>query len=160
MLRRWRGDNERLFNEAPYIHKLNLVSNGIWTLDFMIWSQMDASIIWILYSYGAVLDVKPVCSEARYVLNPCPAESGYTLPLQTVQIQISRLLIWICTVCHSVCEFISTIWIKESDWLTIRSGRSILNYSAWQGLSPRWLSHSFADWNASQRIEVGYRLVR
>ena len=25
-------------------------------------------------------------------------------------------LIWICTVCHSVCEFIST-WIKLSDWL-------------------------------------------
>ena len=23
------------------------------------------------------------------ILNPCPAESGYTLPLQTVQIQIS-----------------------------------------------------------------------
>ena len=39
-------------------------------------------------------------------------------------------LIWICTVCHSVCEFISTIWIKQSDWLTIRSGRGILIYSA------------------------------
>ena len=26
-------------------------------------------------------------------------------------------LIWICTVCHSVCEFISTVWIKEPDWL-------------------------------------------
>ena len=43
-------------------------------------------------------------------------------------------LIWICTVCHSVCEFISTIWIKESDWLTVRSGHGILIYSAWQGL--------------------------
>ena len=30
-------------------------------------------------------------------------------------------MIWICTVCHSVCEFIATIRIKESDWLTIRS---------------------------------------
>ena len=26
------------------------------------------------------------------LLNPCPAEPGYTLPLQTVQIQISWLL--------------------------------------------------------------------
>ena len=44
-------------------------------------------------------------------------------------------LIWICTVCHSVCEFISIIWIKESDWLAVRSGHRILIYSAWQGLS-------------------------
>ena len=35
---------------------------------------------------------------------------------------------------HSVYEFISTIWIKESDWLTIRSGCGILIYSAGQGL--------------------------
>ena len=27
-----------------------------------------------------------------FLLNPCPAEPGYTLPLQTVQIQISWLL--------------------------------------------------------------------
>ena len=26
-------------------------------------------------------------------------------------------LIWICTVCHLVCEFESTTWIKWSDWL-------------------------------------------
>ena len=46
-------------------------------------------------------------------------------------------LIWICTVCHlvPVCEFISTIWIKESDWLTIRSGHGILIYSAGQCLT-------------------------
>ena len=43
-------------------------------------------------------------------------------------------LIWIYTVFHSVCEFISTMWIKESDWLKIRSGCAILIYSAWQGL--------------------------
>ena len=30
------------------------------------------------------------------IFNPCPAEPGYTLSLQTVKIQ----LIWICTVCH------------------------------------------------------------
>ena len=50
-------------------------------------------------------------------------------------------LIWICTVCHSVWiyiiqyEFISRIWIKESDWLTIRNGCGILIYSAGQGLT-------------------------
>ena len=44
-------------------------------------------------------------------------------------------LIWICTVCHLVYEFMSTIWIKESDWLKIRNGRGILIYSAGQGLN-------------------------
>ena len=60
---------------------------------------------------------------------------------------ISNQLIWICTVCHSVCEFISAVWIKESDWLTIRSGCGILIYSAWQGLrgldTLGWLSTFF-----------------
>ena len=41
----------------------------------------------------------------HFNLNPCPAESRYTLPLQTVQVQISWLL-------NSICEFVSTIWIK------------------------------------------------
>ena len=44
-------------------------------------------------------------------------------------------LILICTVCHKVCEFIGTIRIKCSGWLKIRSGCSILIYSAGQGLS-------------------------
>ena len=44
-------------------------------------------------------------------------------------------LIWICTVCHSVFEFISTTWIKQSDWLKIGNGRGILIYSAGQGLT-------------------------
>ena len=47
-------------------------------------------------------------------------------------------LIWICTVCHYVCEFIATIWIKWSDWLKIRSGSGILIYSAGQGLKLDW----------------------
>ena len=45
-------------------------------------------------------------------LNPCPAEPGYSLPLQSVQIQFRSQLIWIYTVCYSICEFTSTIWIK------------------------------------------------
>ena len=44
-------------------------------------------------------------------------------------------LIWICTVCHSVFEFISTTWIKQSDWLKIGNGRGISIYSAGQGLT-------------------------
>ena len=32
------------------------------------------------------------------------------------------------------CEFLSTIWIKKSDWLTIRNGLGILIHSAWQRL--------------------------
>ena len=28
------------------------------------------------------------------------------------------------------CQFISTIWIKTSDWLTVRNGCCILIYSA------------------------------
>ena len=43
-------------------------------------------------------------------------------------------LIWICTVCHTVYEFISTIWIKLHDWVKIRSGHGILIYSARQVL--------------------------
>ena len=41
-------------------------------------------------------------------------------------------LIWICTVWHSVCEFVSTTWIKQSDWLKSRSGCGILIDSAWR----------------------------
>ena len=37
--------------------------------------------------------------------------------------------------CHSICEFISTTWIKQSNWLMIRSGLGILIYSSWQGFT-------------------------
>ena len=39
---------------------------------------------------------------------------------------------WIYTVCHSVCEFVATNWIKQSDWLKIRSWWGILIYSTRQ----------------------------
>ena len=59
-------------------------------------------------------------------------------------------LTWICTVCHSVCEFISTTWIKLSDWLKIRSGRGLLIYSAWQGLTTKYavchITSFYIDW--------------
>ena len=47
-------------------------------------------------------------------------------------------LIWTCTVCHSVYELMSTIWIKIPDWLKIRIGCGILIYSAWHGLRVRF----------------------
>ena len=58
-------------------------------------------------------------------------------------------LIWICTVCHSVCEFVSATWIKQSDWLTFRSRCGILIYSAWQGLR---LMDTLAVWRLSQNV--------
>ena len=55
----------------------------------------------------------------------------------------SSQLIWICTVCFWVCEFILTIRIKLSDWLKIRNGCGILIYSAWQGLKPAgWVANT------------------
>ena len=45
-----------------------------------------------------------------WTFNPCPAEPGYTLFCK--QIFWRSQLIWICTVCHQVCKFIATIWIK------------------------------------------------
>ena len=52
----------------------------------------------------------------------CPALANSVDPDQLA----SEQLIWIYTVCHSICELVSTTWIKLSDWLTIRSGHGIL----------------------------------
>ena len=54
-------------------------------------------------------------------------------------------LIWIFTVCHLVCVFISTTRIKSSDWLKMGSGCGILIYSAWQWLrgTLAWFSSIF-----------------
>ena len=43
-------------------------------------------------------------------------------------------LFCICTFCQLVCEFLSKTLIEQPNWLTIRSGRGFLIYSAWQGL--------------------------
>ena len=63
-------------------------------------------ILWLLRTAKTYTRAFAAC------INPCPAEPGYTLPLQIVYIQIRSQLIWICTVCHKVCEFIATIRIK------------------------------------------------
>ena len=60
------------------------------------------------------------------------------IPCLSKQCRSRSQLIWICTICHKVCELIVTIWIKESDWLKIRSRRGILIYSAGQGLTILW----------------------
>ena len=56
-------------------------------------------------------------------------------------------LIWICTVCHSECEIMSTIWIKKSDWLKIWKGCGILIYSAGQGFMLNMLGKIFSIWH-------------
>ena len=86
-------------------------------------------------------------------LNPCPAETGYILFCKQCRSRSVGFwrsqLIWICTVCHQVCKFITKIWIKLSDWLKIRSGCGFLIYSAGQGLRDNevlkvsWLHHWF-----------------
>ena len=79
-----------------------------------------------LFKYYVCLE----CILTLVLLNPiCPAFANSVDPDQLAS---ANQLIWICTVCHSVWESIST-WIKLSDWLTIRSRCGILIYSAWQG---------------------------
>ena len=63
-------------------------------------------------------------------------------------------LIWICSVCHSACDFISVVWIKKSDWLTGRNGRGSLIDSAWQGLININVYHDnsiFCMWTAGSK---------
>ena len=42
--------------------------------------------------YITFVEINKTQSPGKGLINPCPAEPGYTLPLQTVQIQISWLL--------------------------------------------------------------------
>ena len=89
-------------------------------------------------SYRRVKKMTFVCYNFAWQFNPCPAEPGYTLfckqcKARSVGFWRSQL-IWICTVCHQECKFVATIWIKQSDWLKIKSGHGILIYSAGQGL--------------------------
>ena len=92
--------------------------------------------------------------------NPCPAEPGYTLFCKQCRSRSVGFwrsqLIWICTVCHSECEFISTICIKEFDWLKICKGRGILKYSAGQGLRIKSVGFCDPDWFYLDRIYPKY----
>ena len=73
-------------------------------------------------------------------------------------------LIWICTVCHEVSEFISTILIKQSDRLKMRIGHGILIYSATRAKGPTDIYHSFvqseiSEWHQSSYIFLFLYLV-
>ena len=70
---------------------------------------------------------------AQVLLNPDTSCFSKQCRSRSVSFWRSQL-IWIYTVCHSVFEFVSTTWIKQSDWLKIKSGHGIWIYSAWQGL--------------------------
>ena len=56
--------------------------------------------------HNYVVNLVFLCKTYTVGINSCPAEPEYALPLRTVQIQISWLLlcksqlIWICTVCQ------------------------------------------------------------
>ena len=78
--------------------------------------------------------------------------------------ELWRQLIWICTVCHSVCGFISTIWIKYSDWLKIWSGHGILtlvllsriNPAFANSVDPDQLASKEANWSGSALFVILY----
>ena len=46
-------------------------------------------------------------------------------------------LIWICTVCHKVCEFIAAIRIKSSDWLLRQSQLQQATFSIYKNINLR-----------------------
>ena len=49
-------------------------------------------------------------------VNPCPAEPGYTCLCKQCRSRSVGFwrsqMIWICTVCHLICKFVATTWIK------------------------------------------------
>ena len=61
-------------------------------------------------------------------LNPCPEEPGYTVFKNSIDSD------QLASEGQSVCEFMSTFRIKYSGSVSIRNGRGILIYSAWDGL--------------------------
>ena len=71
------------------------------------------------------LSVSPSVSLS---LSLCPSVS------QHVALSGFCLSFYLCTVCHTVCEFVSTTWIKQSDWWTVNSECGTLIYSAWKWL--------------------------
>ena len=80
---------------------------------------------------------KVVCSKWKEVCPFNPSLAEHSMPCLSKQCRsrsVGFRLIWICTVCHLICEFLLKTRIKKSDWLQIRSGRGILIYSARQGL--------------------------
>ena len=68
-------------------------------------------------------------------------------------------LIWICTVCRKVCEYVSTTWIMSSDWQKIRSGHGILIFSAGQGLRRAILIGQFSSIQCHPFLKICHFLL-
>ena len=83
-------------------------------------------------------------------------QTRYWKTIKNGEIYIHFCLIY--TACHSVSEFVSKIWIKQSDWLKIRNGRGIIIHSAGQGLRIVWLYISCSKWvmllNTTSRVYI------
>ena len=58
----------------------------------------------------------------------------------------------ICTICHKVCEFVSTTWIKWSDWLKIWSGCCNLICSACHGSNKKGFQKMSVSWVAARVV--------
>ena len=84
-------------------------------------------------SSGAMHDIQILIMLSLVLLTQIYSAFAKQCRSRSVGFWRSRL-IWICTVCHEVCKFVSTTRIKQFDWLKIRNGCGILIYSAWQGL--------------------------
>ena len=129
------------------------ITNGSdkWVLNFPIASHwaficlsfIDSILGFVVPSLLSVLSSKTNDKDTAYfyVFKPCPAKPGYILLCKLCRSRSVGFwrsqLIWICSFCHQVCEFIAKIQIEQSDWLKIRSGCDILIYSAGQGLNWR-----------------------
>ena len=92
----------------------------------------------------------------KYNVNPSLAEHNMTCLSKQCRsrsvVFFRSQLIWICTVCLQICEFLSKTWIKWADWLEIRSGHGILIYSAWQGLKC-----SICCWSPDRQVSMVMR---
>ena len=97
-----------------------LLSVGPW--DWAAWSPWSSGGRGLSSSWWInILQENGTCQKWRLhiqkksTINPCPTEPGYILPIQCRSRSVDFFrsqLIWICTFCHSVCDYVSTTWIK------------------------------------------------
>ena len=107
----WISGRERMRVENIDLNKRMLPDPG--AIHCNSWSLLGCASDWA--TEAQILLVKR--GDLDYmVLNPCPAEPGYTLFCKQCRSRsvgfFRSQLIWICTVCHQVCKFIKTVWIK------------------------------------------------
>ena len=76
------------------------------------------AVLWHCYT-----DSDKIMSQVKWlfdIFNRSPAEPDMPCVCKWCRSDQLTLLIWICTVCHTVSEFVSTTRITLSDWLTIK----------------------------------------